>query len=75
MVSAGCRLDPLRALYRQQARGTQADQSFAFDGRPYSIAHVADVVAAVVYMAGLPLAINVMNRTVMATNRSFVGRG
>jgi NAD(P)-dependent dehydrogenase (short-subunit alcohol dehydrogenase family) len=36
---------------------------------------VADVGRAVVYMAGLPLATNVMNLTVVATKMPYVGRG
>lgn len=36
---------------------------------------VSDVVDAVLYMASLPLAANVLNMTVMATNMPFVGRG
>ena len=34
-----------------------------------------DVGRAVVYMAGLPLSANVMNLTVVATKRPYVGRG
>ncbi len=36
---------------------------------------VSHVAQAVVYMANLPLAANVLNMTVMATNMPFVGRG
>jgi hypothetical protein len=36
------------------------------------VQHVAD---AIVYMAGLPFASNVLTMTVMATKMPFVGRG
>ena len=36
---------------------------------------VADVAAAVVYMAGLPLSANVQFMTVMATKMPYIGRG
>jgi NAD(P)-dependent dehydrogenase (short-subunit alcohol dehydrogenase family) len=39
------------------------------------IMDVADVAAAVVYMAGLPLSANVQFMTVMATKMPFIGRG
>ena len=41
---------------------------------PEPIMDVADVAAAVVYMAGLPLTANVQFMTVMATKMPFVGR-
>jgi NAD(P)-dependent dehydrogenase (short-subunit alcohol dehydrogenase family) len=49
-----------------QANGTLATEP---------IMDVADVAAAVVYMAGLPLSANVLFMTVMATKMPFVGRG
>ena len=42
---------------------------------PEPIMDVADVAAAVVYMAGLPLTANVQFMTVMATKMPYVGRG
>ena len=42
---------------------------------PEPIMDVADVAAAVVYMAGLPLSANVQFITVMATKMPFIGRG
>jgi NAD(P)-dependent dehydrogenase (short-subunit alcohol dehydrogenase family) len=42
---------------------------------PEPIMDVADVAAAVVYMAGLPPTANVLFMTVMATKMPFVGRG
>ena len=42
---------------------------------PEPIMDVADVAAAVVYMAGLPLSANVQFMTVMATKMPYVGRG
>jgi NADP-dependent 3-hydroxy acid dehydrogenase YdfG len=36
---------------------------------------VAEVAAAVLHMASLPLSTNVLSMTVMATNMPFVGRG
>jgi NAD(P)-dependent dehydrogenase (short-subunit alcohol dehydrogenase family) len=42
---------------------------------PEPVMDVADVAAAVVYMAGLPLTANVLFMTVMATTMPFVGRG
>jgi NAD(P)-dependent dehydrogenase (short-subunit alcohol dehydrogenase family) len=60
------------ALATPMAHGTlQADMSL----RPeptFDVKHVAD---AVVYMAGLPLDVNVLFMTVMATKMPFVGRG
>ena len=54
------------------ARGVpQADGSMAAEPR-MDVAHAA---AAVVYMATLPLDVNVLFLTVMATNMPFVGRG
>ena len=38
----------------------------------FDVNHVAD---AVVYMAGLPLDVNVQFMTVMATKMPFIGRG
>ena len=49
----------------------QANGQFA----PEPIMDVADVAAAVVYMAGLPLTANVQFMTVMATKMPFIGRG
>lgn len=49
----------------------QADGSV----RPEPRIDLADVVSAVVYMAGLPLSSNVASLTVMATKMPFVGRG
>ncbi len=42
---------------------------------PEPVMDVAEVAAAVVYMAGLPLTANVLFMTVMATKMPFVGRG
>jgi NAD(P)-dependent dehydrogenase (short-subunit alcohol dehydrogenase family) len=50
---------------------TQADGSV----RPEPMMAVEDVAAAVVLMAGLPLAANVQFMTVMATKMPFIGRG
>ena len=49
----------------------QADGSLAVEAR-MDVDHVAE---AVVYMASLPLAANVLFMTVMATQMPFVGRG
>jgi NAD(P)-dependent dehydrogenase (short-subunit alcohol dehydrogenase family) len=56
---------------RMTAGVPQADGSV----RPEPTIDVADVAAAVVYMAGLPLTSNVASITVMATTMPFVGRG
>lgn len=45
------------------------------DAAKQPMMEVADVADAVMYMAGLPLAANVLNMTVMATKMPFVGRG
>ncbi|MER9596876.1 SDR family oxidoreductase [Mesorhizobium sp. M0244] len=47
------------------------------DGRliPEPVMDVANVVAAVLHMASLPLSANILTMTVMATNMPFVGRG
>jgi NAD(P)-dependent dehydrogenase (short-subunit alcohol dehydrogenase family) len=42
---------------------------------PEPVMDVADVAAAVVYMAGLPLSANVQFMTVMATKMPYIGRG
>ena len=42
---------------------------------PEPVMDVADVAAAVVYMAGLPLSANVQFLTVMATKMPYIGRG
>ncbi|MCX7646956.1 MAG: SDR family oxidoreductase [Rhodobacteraceae bacterium] len=44
-------------------------------GDPPPMMEVADVAAAVLYMASLPLSANVLGMTVMATKMPFVGRG
>jgi NAD(P)-dependent dehydrogenase (short-subunit alcohol dehydrogenase family) len=49
----------------------QADGSI----KPEPVCDVADVARAVLYMASLPLATNVLNMTVMATTMPFIGRG
>jgi NAD(P)-dependent dehydrogenase (short-subunit alcohol dehydrogenase family) len=56
---------------RMQHGVLQADGSV----RPEPRIDLADVVSAVVYMAGLPLSSNVASLTVMATTMPFVGRG
>jgi NAD(P)-dependent dehydrogenase (short-subunit alcohol dehydrogenase family) len=43
--------------------------------RPEPLLHIAHVVDAVLYMAGLPLDANVQFLTVMATKMPFIGRG
>ncbi len=45
------------------------------DAPPPAMMEMADVVEAVVYMAGLPLSANVLQMTVMATKMPLVGRG
>jgi NAD(P)-dependent dehydrogenase (short-subunit alcohol dehydrogenase family) len=60
------------ALATPMAHGTlQADMSLKPEPT-FDVKHVAD---AVVYMAGLPLDVNVLFMTVMATKMPFVGRG
>jgi NAD(P)-dependent dehydrogenase (short-subunit alcohol dehydrogenase family) len=60
------------ALATPIAHGTlQADMSLKPEPT-FDVKHVAD---AVVYMAGLPLDVNVLFMTVMATKMPFVGRG
>ena len=60
------------ALATPMAHGTlQADMSLKSEPT-FEVKHVAD---AVVYMAGLPLDVNVLFMTVMATKMPFVGRG
>lgn len=49
----------------------QADGSIAAEAR-MDLSHVAD---AVVHMASLPLDVNILNMTIMATGMPFVGRG
>jgi NAD(P)-dependent dehydrogenase (short-subunit alcohol dehydrogenase family) len=59
-------------MTRRMADGVpQADGSV----RPEPTMDVAEVAAAVVYMAGLPLSSNVASMTVMATGMPFLGRG
>ncbi len=59
-------------LAAQMERGVpQADGSI----RAEPMMDVAEVAAAVLHMAGLPLSTNVLSMTVMATNMPFVGRG
>jgi NAD(P)-dependent dehydrogenase (short-subunit alcohol dehydrogenase family) len=45
------------------------------DAPPQYMMEVSDVAAAVMYMASLPLAANVLTMTVMATKMPYVGRG
>ena len=60
------------AIGAQLGTGTmQADGSMAQEPRM----DIRDVVAAVVYMASLPLSANVLSMTVMATQMPLVGRG
>jgi NAD(P)-dependent dehydrogenase (short-subunit alcohol dehydrogenase family) len=60
------------ALATPMAHGTlQADMSLKPEPT-FDVKHVAE---AVVYMAGLPLDVNVLFMTVMATKMPFVGRG
>ena len=60
------------ALTSQMSHGTlQADGSLQPEPQ-FDVEHVAD---AVLYMAGLPLAANVLFMTVMATKMPYVGRG
>ena len=60
------------AIGAELATGTmQADGSIA----PEPTMDINDVVKAVVYMASLPLAANVLSMTVMATRMPLVGRG
>ena len=49
----------------------QADGSMAQE----PTMNVSEVVAAVVYMASLPLSANVLSMTVMATQMPLLGRG
>ena len=59
-------------LTASMSRGTlQADGSLRPEPQ-FDVSHVAD---AVLYMAGLPLAANVLFMTVMATKMPYVGRG
>ena len=56
---------------RMSSGALQADGTI----RPEPTMDSAEVAAAVVYMAGLPLSTNVATLTVMATTMPFVGRG
>jgi NAD(P)-dependent dehydrogenase (short-subunit alcohol dehydrogenase family) len=59
-------------LAAQMERGVpQADGSILAE----PMMDVAEVAAAVLHMASLPLSSNVLSMTVMATNMPFVGRG
>ena len=59
-------------LSREQQTGAlQADGSIAVE----AMMDVAEVGAAIVHMASLPLSTNVLSMTIMATKMPFVGRG
>jgi len=59
-------------LSREQQTGAlQADGSIAIE----AMMDVAEVGAAIVHMASLPLSTNVLSMTIMATKMPFVGRG
>ncbi|RSH95493.1 hypothetical protein EHS25_000585 [Saitozyma podzolica] len=71
---AACQIDVGNA---QTSIGLKSDGMLQADGsmRPEPAFNAKYVGDAIVYMANLPLDVNILNQTIMATNMPFVGRG